>query len=156
HQKVEDPRYLYWADRLGFLVWGEMANAYQYSPAYARRMYREWADVIARDYNHPCIVCWVPLNESWGANNMIGDPRQRDHATALYYLTKSLDATRLVISNDGWEHTVSDLLTVHDYDQDPGRFATKWTDAAIGLASHFPGGRRLAWADLSDRPIVIS
>src|SRR5690606_6732140 len=74
----------------------------------------------------------------------------------LYYLTKSLDATRLVISNDGWEHTVSDLLTVHDYDQDPGRFATKWTDAAIGLASHFPGGRRLAWADLSDRPIVIS
>ena len=130
HQKVEDPRYLYWADKLGFFVWGEMASAYQYSPAYAAKITREWIEVIERDYNHPSIICWVPLNESWGIINMEGDERQRHHATAMYYLTKSLDPTRLVISNDGWEHTISDLLTIHDYDQDYERFYRRWSDIA--------------------------
>lgn len=156
HQKVEDPRFMYWADRLGFLVWGEMANAYQYSTTYARKFAKEWSEVIARDYNHPCIVCWVPLNESWGVDNMVGDQRQRDHATAMYYLTKSLDPTRLVISNDGWEHTLSDLLTIHDYDQDPASFERKWLDIANGLATHHPGGRAVAWNDLSDRPFLMT
>src|SRR5215211_5627023 len=53
HQKVEDPRWLFWADTLGFLVWGEMANAYEYSPDYVRRMTAEWREAIMRDYNHP-------------------------------------------------------------------------------------------------------
>jgi beta-galactosidase/beta-glucuronidase len=56
HQKVEDPRWLFWADTLGFLVWGEMANAYQYSPGYVRRLTAEWQEAVIRDYNHPCIV----------------------------------------------------------------------------------------------------
>ena len=74
HQKVEDPRWLYWADTLGFLVWGEMANAYQYSPDYVRRMTAEWQEAVARDYDHPCIVAWVPMNESWGVPNLASDP----------------------------------------------------------------------------------
>lgn len=156
HQKVEDPRYLYWADKLGFLVWGEMANAYQYSPAYAAKFTREWIEVVERDYNHPSIICWVPINESWGVTNMEGDPRQRDHATAMYYLTKSLDPTRLVISNDGWEHTVSDLLTIHDYDQDHRRFYQRWSDVARAIATIRPGGRRPMWNDLLDRPVLIT
>lgn len=115
HQKVEDPRFLYWADRLGYLVWGEMANAYCYSEDYATRILTEWLQVIARDYNHPCIIAWVPINESWGLSDLAHDRRQVDHQLSLYHTLKSLDPTRFVMSNDGWEHARSDLLTVHDY-----------------------------------------
>ena len=115
HQKVEDPRWLYWADTLGLLVWGEMANAYQYSPDYVRRITAEWQEAIARDYNHPCIVAWVPMNESWGVPNLASDPLQTEHLLALYHLTRSLDGTRPVVSNDGWEHALTDLCTIHDY-----------------------------------------
>lgn len=116
HQKVEDPRYLYWADRMGLLVWGEMANCYAYSERAVQRVTAEWQQAVRRDYNHPCIVAWVPLNESWGVPELKADPRQRDHLASLYHLTKALDSTRPVISNDGWEHAHSDFLTIHDYE----------------------------------------
>ncbi len=115
HQKVEDPRWLYWADRLGFLVWGEMANAYQYSPDYVRRITAEWQEAVRRDYNHPCVVAWVPMNESWGVPNLGHESEQTEHLLALYHLTRSLDPTRPVVSNDGWEHALTDLCTIHDY-----------------------------------------
>lgn len=116
HQKIEDPRYLYWADKLGLLVWGEMANSYTYTTEAVERITKEWQEAIERDYSHPSIVAWVPLNESWGVPRLLSDERQAAHSLSLYYLTKSLDATRPVISNDGWEHTKSDLLTIHDYE----------------------------------------
>lgn len=116
HQKIEDPRYLYWADRLGYLVWGEMANAYAYSEEYVRKVTAEWQEAVERDYNHPSLVVWVPLNESWGVPNILIDKRQQRHAMAMYFLTKSLDDSRLVISNDGWEQMTTDLVTIHDYE----------------------------------------
>lgn len=116
HQKIEDPRFLYWADRLGYLVWGEMANAYAYSEEYVRKVTAEWQEAVERDYNHPSLVVWVPLNESWGVPNILIDKRQQRHAMAMYYLTKSLDDSRLVISNDGWEQMTTDLVTIHDYE----------------------------------------
>lgn len=116
HQKIEDPRFLYHADRLGFLVWGEIAAAYVYSRKYVRRITTEWMDEILRDYNHPCIVAWTPLNESWGVHNIKDNMKQQSHSAAMVYLAKSLDTTRPVISNDGWEHTCTDLLTIHDYE----------------------------------------
>ena len=115
HQKVEDPRWLFWADTLGFLVWGEMANAYQYSPDYAGRITAEWQAAVRRDYNHPCIVAWVPMNESWGVPEISTDPRQVEHLLAMYHLTRSLDGSRPVVSNDGWEHALTDLCAIHDY-----------------------------------------
>jgi beta-galactosidase/beta-glucuronidase len=118
HQKIEDPRYYYWADRLGILVWGEMANCYTYTDDAVRRMTAEWQAAMERDYNHPSIVAWVPINESWGVPKLLADKRQQDHTLGMYYLTKSLDPTRLVMSNDGWEHTKSDLCTIHDYESD--------------------------------------
>jgi beta-galactosidase/beta-glucuronidase len=115
HQKVEDPRFLYWADRMGLLVSGEMANAYLFDDAYVSRFTREWMEAVERDYNHPSVVMWVPINESWGTPNL-RDPRQQNHLKSLYTLTRSLDETRLVVDNDGWEHTdMTDLFAIHDY-----------------------------------------
>ncbi len=128
HQKVEDPRFLYWADKLGFLVSGEMANAYLFDDQYVARFTREWTEAVERDYNHPSIVIWAPLNESWGTPNP-RDPRQANHLKALYTLTKSLDATRLVIDNEGWEHTdMTDLFAIHDYARSGDIIAEKYKD----------------------------
>jgi hypothetical protein len=92
-----------------------MANAYLFDEAYVQRFTREWVEAVERDYNHPSIIMWVPLNESWGTPNL-NDSRQRQHLRAMYTLTKSLDATRLVIDNDGWEHSdLTDLFAIHDY-----------------------------------------
>lgn len=115
HQKIEDPRWLYWADRLGFLVWEEMPSAYRFSPEAVQRITAEWAEAVERDRDHPCILAWVPMNESWGTPNLTDDPRQRAHLQALYHLTHTLDGSRPVVSNDGWEHAISDLLTIHHY-----------------------------------------
>ncbi len=115
HQKLEDPRFLYWADKMGLLVSSEMANAQLYDERYAAAFTREWIEAVERDYNHPSVIMWVPINESWGVHDL-RDPRQQMHLKSLYALTRSLDATRLVVDNDGWEHTdATDLLTLHDY-----------------------------------------
>lgn len=115
HQVVSDPRFLYHADRLGYLVWGEMANAANFSPNYISNIVNEWMEIVNRDYNHPSIIAWVPLNESWGVPNINENSQEQHLSLALYNVTKSLDKTRLVVSNDGWEHTISDLCTIHNY-----------------------------------------
>jgi hypothetical protein len=115
HQKVEDPRFLYWCDRLGVMVWGEMANAYTFSPDAITRFTREWMEVVERDHNHPCIIAWVPFNESWGVPNLERDEAQRSYVQALYHLTSAIDPSRPVIGNDGWEHIVGDVWGIHDY-----------------------------------------
>jgi beta-galactosidase/beta-glucuronidase len=143
HQKVEDPRWLFWADTLGFLVWGEMANAYQYSPGYVRRLTAEWQEAVIRDYNHPCIVAWVPMNESWGVPNLASDRSQTEHLLALYHLTRSLDPTRSVVSNDGWEHAITDLCTIHDY-RDAEVLARSYTTPQSAIA-----------AEPADRPLYV-
>jgi beta-galactosidase/beta-glucuronidase len=127
HQKVEDPRFLYWADHLGLMVSGEMANAIAFSGDYVQRFTNEWADAMRRDINHPSIVMWIPLNEDWGVPELARDPRQVDHLKSLYYLTHSLDNTRLVVDNDGWRHTdITDLFTVHDYVRAP-ELLSRWS-----------------------------
>jgi beta-galactosidase/beta-glucuronidase len=88
HQKVEDPRFYYWADRMGFLVWGEMANAYEFGTEYIERFTSEWTEAVKRDINHPSLVTWTPLNESWGVSALKDNIEQRNHVRALYYLTK--------------------------------------------------------------------
>lgn len=88
HQKVEDPVFYYWADRLGFLVWGEMANAYQFSHDYVERFDQEWIESVKRDINHPSIVTWTPVNESWAYTSLKDSVDQRNHIRALYYATK--------------------------------------------------------------------
>ncbi|MBZ8140812.1 glycoside hydrolase family 2 [Rubrivivax gelatinosus] len=116
HQKIEDPRYLYWADRLGLLVWEEMPSAYRFTRGAIRRTVREWTEAIERDYSHPCVIVWVPFNESWGVPELTAVRTQRHAVEALYHLTRTLDATRPVIGNDGWESSATDIIGIHDYD----------------------------------------
>jgi beta-galactosidase/beta-glucuronidase len=92
HQKVEDPRFHYWADRLGFIVWGEMANAYEFGSDYIERMNGEWTEAVKRDLNHPCIITWTPNNESWAYTSLKDNIDQRNHIRSLYYLTKYVES----------------------------------------------------------------
>lgn len=157
HQKAEDPRFYYHADRLGLLVWAEIGSAYLYSPDYAQQFYKEWSDCVLRDYNHPCIIVWTPLNESWGILEIDTDSMQQAHSRAAYYITKSLDATRLVIDNDGWEHTFGDLLTIHDYESDASVWQTRYATLDAVLAMR-PGGRSLfaSGHEYHGQPIIVS
>jgi len=146
HQKLEDPRYLYWADRLGLLVWTEMPSAYRFTTASIRRTTREWMDAIDRDYSHPCVVAWVPFNESWGVPNLPNNPAERHYVRSLYYLTKTLDPTRPVIGNDGWESVATDIIGIHDYDAVPARLARRYhADEVLPrlFRRERPGGRSL-------------
>jgi hypothetical protein len=146
HQKIEDPRFLYWADVLGLMVWEEMPSAYRFTPKAVERITREWTEVIERDVSHPCIVVWVPFNESWGVPNLTETAAHRNYVLALYHLTKTLDPTRPVIGNDGWESTDTDIIAIHDYDNNPTRLAKRY-GAEVKLSELFdrqrPGGRVL-------------
>lgn len=116
HQKIEDPRYLYWADKLGLLVWEEMPSAYRFTRTAIKRTIQEWTEAIDRDYSHPCIIVWVPFNESWGVPELPSVQAHRHAVEALYHLTRTLDQTRAVIGNDGWESAATDIIGIHDYD----------------------------------------
>ena len=117
HQKAEDPRYLYWADRLGLLVWSEMPSGRIFASELVETLTTEWIALMRRDRGHPCIMAWVPFNESWGVWNQPTRPAQRAFVDALTQLTRSLDTSRPVIGNDGWEFSSGDLWTLHLYDE---------------------------------------
>jgi beta-galactosidase/beta-glucuronidase len=146
HQKIEDPRYLYWADHLGLLVWGEMPSAYRFTTDSILRTTREWMEVLRRDESHPCIIAWVPFNESWGVPNLPNNAAERHYVRALYHLTKTLDPTRPVIGNDGWESVATDIIGIHDYDADADRLGRRYHAEEL-LPRIFrrerPGGRTL-------------
>jgi beta-galactosidase/beta-glucuronidase len=161
HQKIEDPRYLFWADTIGLAVWEEMPSAYRFTTASVERLSREWISAVHRDYSHPCIVAWVPINESWGVPNLPDNPRERHYVQALYHLTKTMDATRPVIGNDGWESVATDIIGVHDYDHQPERIAKRYHADEI-LPRLFkrerPGGRLLVLDGQahSDLPLMLT
>jgi hypothetical protein len=123
-----------------------MPSTYEFSATATARLVDEWTRVIRRDGSHPSVVVWVPFNESWGVQHVADDPQQQELVRAVYHLTKSLDPTRLVVSNDGWEHTRSDLLTVHDYENDVVRLVASYgTPQGVrhSLSGVAPNGRRI-------------
>lgn len=97
------------------LVWCEGPSAYQFSDYAVTEFATEWLEIVKQNYNHPCIITWTPLNESWGMAEVKIRRDQQQFAEAIYHLTKSIDQSRPVIVNDGWEHTISDIITLHDY-----------------------------------------
>ncbi|MEW6704057.1 MAG: glycoside hydrolase family 2 TIM barrel-domain containing protein [Pseudomonadota bacterium] len=161
HQKIEDPRYLYWADRLGLMVWEEMPSAYRFTRTAIKRTVREWTEVIERDYSHPCVIVWVPFNESWGVPELASAREQRHAVEALYHLTRTLDATRPVIGNDGWESSATDIIGIHDYDANiehlRQRYATELAPQQL-FDRRRPGGRILTLDGYPHRgqPIMLT
>jgi hypothetical protein len=161
HQKIEDPRYLYWADRLGLLVWEEMPSAYRFTTRAVSRMVREWTEAIERDYSHPCIVVWVPFNESWGVPNLTTIQAHRNAVEALYHLTRTLDPTRPVVGNDGWEASATDIIGIHDYDSNPENLQVRYETPVQTqelMDRRHPGGRILTLDGYPHRgqPIMLT
>ena len=117
HQKIEDPRYLYWADKLGLLVWEEMPSAYRFTRTAIKRTVREWSEAIERDYSHPCVVRLGAVQRVVGRARLdrqaLAAARGRG---ALSPDRETLDSTRPVIGNDGWESSATDIIGIHDYD----------------------------------------
>jgi beta-galactosidase/beta-glucuronidase len=161
HQKIEVPRYLYWADKLGLLVWEEMPSAYRFSKRSVERLTEQWMEIMQRDVSHPCIMAWVPFNESWGVPNLPDSAPERNYVRALYYLTKTHDPSRPVVGNDGWESVATDIIGIHDYDANHDRIARRYFAHDV-LPKLFkrerPGGRALVLEGHSRRehPIVLS
>jgi len=127
HQKVEDERFYYFCDVHGLLVWSEMPAAYAYSDDMAQAFLAEWLEVVRMHYNHPCVVTWTPINESWGVEDVLTNKAQQQFTEAVYYATKAIDQMRPVIVNDGWEHTISDIFTLHDYEETGDAFFERYT-----------------------------
>ncbi len=159
HQKIESPRFLYWADQLGLLVWEEMPSAYRFTRTSIERLTREWTDAIGRDASHPSIVAWVPFNESWGVPDLPDSPAQRHYVQALYHLTKTLDPSRPVVGNDGWEVVATDIIGIHDYDDDPERLAKRYMieDIPRLFKRERPAGRLLLLeGSAHEQPIMLT
>ncbi|GHV67683.1 beta-galactosidase [Spirochaetia bacterium] len=126
HQKTEDERFLYWADVKGFLVWSEVPATYIFNDDAVTNFTREWMEIVRQNYNHPAIITWTPFNESWGVSKIKTDRAQQAFTEAIYHLTKAYDQQRPVICNDGWEHTISDIITLHDYEENGEDFFERY------------------------------
>ncbi|MBN1936732.1 MAG: beta-glucuronidase [Anaerolineae bacterium] len=142
HQKVFEERFHFWADRLGYLTWGESSSWGMdvTEPISARNFLSEWEEIIIRDRNHPSIIAWTPFNET----HNVGDGRQHPRLhTDAYDLTRNLDPTRPVNDASGYVHVKTDLWTVHTYNQDPNLLQEQ-------LQVH-PGG---VWRNFPDREVA--
>jgi len=144
HQKVFEPRFHYWADKLGYLTWGEFASwgidiwgrdGNRDNGAAAWNFLSEWREVVIRDRSHPSIIAWTPLNET--SDGAGGAVHKRFHED-VYDLTKALDPTRPVNDSSGYAHVKTDLLTVHNYEQDPARLQAALTPTRAGVWRNMP------------------
>lgn len=132
HEKVFDPRYLYWADRLGFLLWGEYAN-WGFDHTKPENIYNflpEWLESVNRDYSHPSIIGWCPFNETWDQN---GHPQFNEMIGLVYDITKKIDPTRPCIDTSGNFHVRTDIFDIHDYAQDEETFRQIFSELDQGL-----------------------
>ncbi len=161
HQKIEDERFLYWCDVKGLLVWSEAPAAYVFTEQAVREFISEWMEIVEQNYDHPCIITWTPFNESWGAGRVKTRRDQQHFTEAVYHLTKSLDPYRPVIVNDGWEHTVSDILTLHDYEEKGQVLKDRYVGRKEGILAGtvYHNGFKAALADgfaYRGQPVMIS
>lgn len=161
HQKIEDERFLAYCDIMGALVWAEFPATYQFEDKAIEQLTHEWMEVLSQEYNHPSIIVWVPFNESWGVRNIFTSKQEQAFVQGIYYLTKAFDSMRPVISNDGWEHVRSDIITLHDYDSNSvhmmKRYQNGLKDILENRVAH--GQYKYAFAQgfsYQGQPIIIS
>jgi beta-galactosidase/beta-glucuronidase len=147
HQKVFEQRYLYWADRLGYIVWGEMASwGLDVSNSGALvHFWNDWKAVLSRDMNHPSIVGWCPFNETNSGQN-------RDVIRLTWEMTRQIDLTRPVIDTSGYVHVCTDMFDVHNYEQKPDVFA----EAMSGILTGTPFVNNAEHEKYENQPYWIS
>lgn len=145
HQKVFEPRLLYWADKLGYIVWGEYPSwGLNLGDAQAvAHAIEEWREVVVRDRNHPSIVGWCPLNETGGDVNVA-------NAEILFATTRTMDPTRPYLDTSGYTHLLpeTDVYDCHDYDQNPVTFKMRYepfSQTGADAWNNFPGDPRSAY-----------
>ncbi len=121
HEKVFEPRFLYYCDKAGYLVWGEYPNwGIDYSDPLLTEIYiNEWTEAVNRDFNHPAIIGWCPFNETW---NYDGREQRDELLESVYRVTKLLDPERPVIDTSGNYHVITDIWDVHNYEQNVEKF----------------------------------
>lgn len=133
HQKVFEERFHYWADRLGYITWGEFCDwggSHSFTnPQGVHNHQREWREVVMRDLNHPSIVAWTPFNETAGAARSRFEVHRRA-VKGTVDLTRALDPTRPINDASGYVHVETDIFTVHDYDQNPETFRERYASVA--------------------------
>ncbi|MBU3876131.1 glycoside hydrolase family 2 [Faecalicatena sp. AGMB00832] len=161
HQKTENERFLYWCDVKGLLVWEEAPSFYKYSSEAVAGFCTQWLEIVEQNYNHPSIIVWTPLNESWGMMEIGRDKKQQSFSQMVYHLTKCVDSMRPVIVNDGWEHTISDIITLHDYEEDGERMFEKYMQYKDSVLSgeFYHNNYRNAFAEgfsYQGQPVMIS
>ena len=159
HEKIEDERYMYYADIMGLGVWCEMPSSYYYSEKSIEKTAAQWQEIIRQNYNHPSVIAWVCFNESWGVLDLMEKERTQNYVSALYYLTKAYDARRPVIGNDGWAHTQTDILTLHQYTQDGKKLYSMYADREKIIGGDARTGVQFAMAqgwEYTGQPIVLS
>jgi hypothetical protein len=149
HQKVFEPRFHYWADKLGYLTWGEAPSwgNEDANPATHRVVLQEWLEIVQRDRNHPSIVGWCPFNETGAGSGPLQD--------AVTAATRALDPSRLLLDTSGYVHSdpARDVDDAHDYDQDPETFKARWWPvAAVDLPARY-GARG---GPTGERPFFVS
>lgn len=158
HQVISDPRFYYYADLMGILVWEELPSGYEFCFKELEAFYTQSIDIIKRDFNHPSIIVWCPMNESWGIRNVRYDKKQQAFVKALYHMFKSFDSTRLVTCNDGWEIVGGDICAQHNYFQGGDTFKKQITDIN-NYTKGAVSGCRMSIADgeeLGNTPIILS
>lgn len=139
HLKLEDPRFLYHADRLGILVWAEPASTGVFTPDGVRRFEAQIDPMVARDGNHPSIVIWGLYNEEWGLDwDVPGDVAKQDAVRRAVQLLRRLDPSRPLVDNSGWTHVDTDLIDWHIYDEHPAGWAAKVAALLSGRTDRFP------------------
>jgi beta-galactosidase/beta-glucuronidase len=132
HEKLFEPRFLYWADQMGYLVWGEYANwgLDITSPMGLERFLPEWLEAVERDFNHPSIIGWCPFNETWSGRQ--GAQQDDEVLRIVYRTTKMIDPTRPVIDTSGNFHVETDIFDVHDYEQNVELFVSHYEPMKTG------------------------
>ena len=166
HEKIESSLFYYYADILGYYLWQELPSAYEYREKTISNLTKEWLDILQENHNHPSIAALVVFNESWGLRSVKEDKGMQEAMSGMYHLTKSMEKNRFVISNDGWEHTDSDLLTLHNYsssyDALMKEYGKKETDNHQDFYNRetivHPNGREytIPGYDNSSKPVLLS